>query len=532
MLKALLKKQLLEVNSFYFQNKKTGKRRSVIGIIGFALLFAFVIFSFGFMFYEVSAVLASAFLPLGLDWLYFAFMGLLAVFLGVFGSVFNTASGIYNAKDNDLLLSMPIQPSKILFVRLIGAYLMGLLFEAMVLVPTMLVYWIMTKVTVLTVLFDILLVFVVAFVVLVLTCALGWLVALISSKLKNKSFVTVFLSLAFIAAYYYVYAKFNSFLQFVIANANAVGTKFKTVLYPFYGFGLAASGKIIPMILFVLAVAVLMALTYYLLSISFIKIVTHKQGEKKSEYKEKQIKTSNADSALLRREFKHFASRPNYILNCGLGLVSLPVAVVVALIKLGTLNEMLASQELAQYGSMIPIIITAAICLMLSTGYITAPSISLEGKNIWIVQSMPIEAKNVLRSKQKMQLILTVPLSAICTLVLGFAFKIELLTVIFMILTVVLFADFMSLFGLFANLKKPNLDWTNEIVPIKQGMSVMVTLFGGWAAAILLGAGFLLARKIMDAQSYLIVVYVIEAFAVRFLSKWVYTKGVEIFTKL
>ena len=61
-----------------------------------------------------------------MGWLYFALMGLLAVLLGAFGSVFNTYSGLYLAKDNDLLLSMPIPVNTLMASRLLSVYLMGL----------------------------------------------------------------------------------------------------------------------------------------------------------------------------------------------------------------------------------------------------------------------------------------------------------------------------------------------------------------------------------------------------------------------
>ena len=70
-------------------------------------------------------------------------MGLLALFMGVFGSVFNTYASLYQAKDNDLLLSMPIPSGKILLVRLSGVYAMGLMYEVSVMIPT-LVVWFMT----------------------------------------------------------------------------------------------------------------------------------------------------------------------------------------------------------------------------------------------------------------------------------------------------------------------------------------------------------------------------------------------------
>ena len=42
MLKALLKKQLLELNTAYFMDRKTGKMRSKKGIIGFTALYAVI----------------------------------------------------------------------------------------------------------------------------------------------------------------------------------------------------------------------------------------------------------------------------------------------------------------------------------------------------------------------------------------------------------------------------------------------------------------------------------------------------------
>ena len=49
-----------------------------------------------------------------------ALMGLLAILLGAFGSVFNTYSGLYLSKDNDLLLSMPIPVRSIMAVPAAG----------------------------------------------------------------------------------------------------------------------------------------------------------------------------------------------------------------------------------------------------------------------------------------------------------------------------------------------------------------------------------------------------------------------------
>ena len=119
MLKTLVKKQLMEIFRSYFYNAKTNKKRSTAGIIAYILLFAaLMIGGIGGMFTGLSVSLCAPLTQAGMGWLYFALMSLLAIFLGAFGSVFNTYSGLYFAKDNDLLLSLPIPVRTLMASRL------------------------------------------------------------------------------------------------------------------------------------------------------------------------------------------------------------------------------------------------------------------------------------------------------------------------------------------------------------------------------------------------------------------------------
>ena len=141
MLKVLLKKQIFEVFRSYFYDAKKNKARSKGAIAGYIFMFVVLMVGvLGGLFTVLANNLCSAFVPLGLDWMYFALLGLLAVFLGAFGSVFNTYSGLYLSKDNDLLLSMPIPVHTIMLSRLLGVYLMGLMYSAVLSVPAVVVY--------------------------------------------------------------------------------------------------------------------------------------------------------------------------------------------------------------------------------------------------------------------------------------------------------------------------------------------------------------------------------------------------------
>ena len=91
MVKLLIKKQLREIFRSWFVNQKTNQRRSKAGIIGFALLFVvLMVVVLGGMFTALSFSLAPPLSAAGVGWLHFSILSLIAVVLGVFGSVSNT----------------------------------------------------------------------------------------------------------------------------------------------------------------------------------------------------------------------------------------------------------------------------------------------------------------------------------------------------------------------------------------------------------------------------------------------------------
>ena len=89
MTRALFKKQMLEVFSWLYRDSKSGKRRSTKGIVGYGLLYL-VLFGFlGVIFAFAAKMLCAPMLGAHMGWLYWCLMGLIAIFFGVFGSVFN-----------------------------------------------------------------------------------------------------------------------------------------------------------------------------------------------------------------------------------------------------------------------------------------------------------------------------------------------------------------------------------------------------------------------------------------------------------
>lgn len=531
MIRALFKKQMMEVFSWIFYDRKAGKTRSKKGIIGYVILYLALFAFLGVIFFTFATMLCEPLAEAGFAWLYFALMGLLAVALGVFGGVFNTFASLYLAKDNDLLLSMPIPPAKILAARLSGVYAIGLLYELIVMIPALIVYFVHVRVGFLAVVFTLIIPLVLSVFVLTLSCILGWVVAIVSTRLKNKNIITVILSLAFLAGYYYIYSQAYAVIGKILANPDGIADSVRSIFYPFYHMGLAAGGNALSMLIFTAIIGALFGIVYLVLSKSFLRIATENRGTAKTKYKEKAVKTKSVSGALLHKEFRRFLSSPIYMLNCGLGIILMPVAAIALLIKGNDLLEMLSAM-FEGLEDVIPLLAAAAICIIASMNDITAPSVSLEGKNLWIVQSLPVTARQALTAKLKLHLILTIVPAAILTLCVELVLKPSVALGILIPVAVLAFILMGACLGLLANLKMPNLKWTNETVPVKQSMAVTIALFGGWSIVVALGGLYFLCRNFLSPTLYLLIVSVLLWVVALVLLRRIMTKGAAVFESL
>ena len=532
MLWVLVKKQLAEVFRSYFYDMKKNRMRSKGAIIGwFIFFFVIMVGMLGGMFTGLSFVLCAPLSEVGLGWMYFLIMSGLAVVLGAFGSVFNTYSGLYLPKDNDLLLSLPIPIGTIIASRLINVYLLGTMYAATVLLPTLFVYWIAVGASVSNVLCGILLFVIVTTFVLILSCLLGWVVAKVSLKLKNKSFITVLIAVVGIAAYYFIYFKAQDYLKELIANAQTYGASIKGAAYGLYLFGRIGEGDWLATAIFTAGTAVLFALVWLLLSRSFLSIAAAGGKTQRIRYTEKRAREKSPFGALFGKELGRFASSANYMLNCGLGTLLLIAAAVFLMIKGHALGAAL-DEVFAVLPDMTAILLCAVLCLVAAMNDMAAPSVSLEGKSIWIPQSLPVSLQDVLRAKAAAQLLVTgVPMliaSVTAAIVLDASPAVRVMTAI-MPLSYVAFS---SVFATVIGVRIPILNWTSELAPIKQSGAVAIVMFGGWGIAVTFGVPYLLLGPLLGAAIYLLLWTVLFTAAALLLLRWLDTRGAARFAAL
>lgn len=206
MLKTLIKLQFQKALARYTANssnkKKNGKKSSFNSPAVYLALLAFVGVVFAFMFYNMFSMMAPMLATSGFSWLYFLYVMGASFVISTIGCIFLSLSQLYEAKDNELLLSMPIPPRSILFCRMLPLYAQNLLFCALVQVPAFAAYATNASVSASLVVSQIVILLLVPLLSLSVSCILGWLIAFVTSRTRHKNVVTIVFSLVFFALYF------------------------------------------------------------------------------------------------------------------------------------------------------------------------------------------------------------------------------------------------------------------------------------------------------------------------------------------
>lgn len=501
----LFKKQLAEVFKGYFYDAKRNEMRPKRAIIAWFVFFAVVIFGIlGGLFAMMSLSLCGGLVQAGAGWVYFAVMAVLAIVFGTFGCVFNSYSSLYLAKDNDLLLSLPLPVREVVAARLATAYLMGALYTAVVLVPALVVYWAVARPGFAAVVCGVALMFIASLVVLCLSCLLGWAVARISLKLKNKSLVTVSIVIMGVVLYYAIYFQASDGIKYLLANAALYGADVQGVALGFYAFGSIGEGNALAMLLFLAVAGVLTVLSWGFVSRNYLHTATAAGKVKEARFAEKPARQRSPFGALVAKELAKFLSSPNYMLNCGLGILFMLIVGVAVLLNADFVNEVVAEVWGANPAQAC-VLFSGVLCLLAASNDIAAPSVSLEGKSIWMLQSLPVSPRAVLRAKAAVHFLLTVVPLAFVVACMAAVIELPTLPKALMCLVPFACASLTTMTASFLGVKMANLSWTNEVMPIKQGGAAVISMFGGWGMAVVFTALYYAVGTGFDATLYLAV---------------------------
>lgn len=463
------------------RRKKGGAGMTVL----FTLLYLYVIIVVCGMTAMTFLNLAGPYHALGLDWLYFAMAGMMGLGLAVIGSVFTTQSQLYDAKDNDLLLSMPVPPRTILLSRMVPLLALNLLFASIVMLPAMVVYAVVVAPSPLGLIFQLFCLLAVTVLAQAIACLLGWLLHLLLSKM-NKSFASMLYMVLFLGVYFYVYSQASQILSAMAANGQSIAQTLHSWVWPMYAMGRGCLGSVPELLAFLAIAAVVFGIIYLVLTLTFLRTATMRRGSKKRRKLDWNLATASSPSeALIKKEFRKFLGCPVYLTNMGMGIILTVALAILGILFKGQITEVIALLQLSQ--PIIPLIICALLSFTVSTICISTPSVSLEGKSIWILKSMPLTGKQILSGKLRFHCRMVAPVSAAAALVLSVTYGCSLVETLLTVLFIGLLALLCGLLGLITGLKWVRLDYLSEAYPCKQSISIPITMFVIMGVPIALG---------------------------------------------
>ena len=484
MLKTLIKMQFSALASQTIMRTRKGRatnKTSPGKIILYSLLlllcFGYLSVIFGIIFLMLESMTAET----AQNWSMTSLASFMSMILCFVGTIFTTQSLIFNSKDNDLLISMPIPPRLILLSRITTLAIMNYIFALMIFLPAT-IAWVMVNGFGLGVLVYLALFIFVPLASMTLTLILGWIIALISSRMKNKSLVTTILSVAAFLVYFLLCFNLGDYITVIEENPSLVSSFISEYLGLFVLMGKAVANLDIIALLITIAVCVLpFAVVIFILSKSFLKIVTDKKSAKKAVYRKKEMKAGTISSALIKKEFQRFFTSATYFLNSFMGIIFMILIAAAIILNVNGIKEFI-SEISTGLGFLLPIenimaFFGIAIIIVISAFNIpTSVCISLEGKTLWILQSMPLKAKDVLLAKMRAAVIATSIPNLIFAIIISILFGLDILSITAIIIVAIAMPIFSSCFGIIINMLMPRFDWVNETLCVKQSGSTIISL--------------------------------------------------------
>ena len=471
-----------DMNVFKIKQKKSSKKSKISLPIVISLLIMFYIWTSANTLFEKMA-------PLHLQVLAVSLFVIGISFFTIIEGVYKTGSLLFNCKDDQLLLSLPIKKSTVLFVRIFKFYVFELIFNTIWLLPIMLAYIRWAEVLDWTYyLVSIIMLFFLPVIPIVISCIIGAITSSLSSRFKYKNAAQIIISMAVCAGILFISFNMKFFYNYIITHATSINDLITKIYYPAGVYtSLIIKFDIVKLLIFIGINLLIFILGVLVLSKFYFKINSRLKKvttSRKVKIDNLVIKRNSSIISLIKKELNTFFKTPVFIVNAGFSLVLFIIISIVLCIKFNDFLPLLTdpngfniSKETIMNN--LSLLVLVLISFTAFTTSITNSVISLEGRNINILKSLPIKTKNILLSKVYSALVLTTPVLILGDIILFIKFKINPIESILLLVLSILIPLVSHFIGLITNLKYPKLEWENTAEVVKQSTSSFIAVMIG-----------------------------------------------------
>lgn len=464
------------VNTFRYSKDKKKKNKIIGGMIGLIVLYALLVgygiamcIGYGTFGLIDAAPVMSALMISALSFVF---------------TLFKTNGYLFNFKEYDMLMSLPFEARTVAACKFLYMYIKSLPLYLSISLAMMIGYGLFARPSAAVYPVWIILSFFLPVIPMLAAAFLGFLIARISAGFRKSNIVQTILGMAVVV--------FGFLLRFLIQDMfenDKVEATLETIseatgraagVYLPAGWFSDAVTKLSPsgILLLTGVSALLFAVVFLIVGRSYRNINSAlKSHAAARNFKMSAQKQHSVTKAVAFKEFRRLTGSTAYMTNVAVGVImAVLLGVVTLVVGFDRIIQIVAKDAPLSVFMMqpaIPFLVYFFIGMMATT----ACSPSLEGKNYWIVQSLPIEKKTLYRGKMLFNMYLTVPPMIFSTLCLCISAKAPAAdTVLYLLLGIVLCA-FSTAWGCVCGIRHMRLDWENEVEVIKQGAAVVLYLF-------------------------------------------------------
>ena len=460
------------------------------------LLPLFIAFYLMFMIWGSANTMYEKLAPLHIQYVLLPIFVLSVSFMTFMEGIYKTSSLLFNCKDDNLLLSLPISKRTVLLIRVLKFYIFEFLFNSMFLLPAMVAYirW-AESLSWTYFLSSIVMLIILPIIPIALSCIIGAITSSLSSHFKFKNLFQIVFSMIIIFGILGLSYQSEKVFQYLIEHASSLNDLITKIYYPAGVYAnMISNFQIGDLLLCILIHIVIFVCMIYFLSIFYFKINSRMKkvtSNKKVNVGSIKIQSRGKIHSFIRKELNTFFQTPVFIINSGFALVLFLIAVFAICFKFDSVLPILTSTEggLGFEKEMVMGHLSTMIFILISfTAFMTSITncvVSLEGKNINILKSLPISTKTVLMSKIYACLVITTPVLILGDLILFIRFQIPILECILLLILSVLIPLVSHFIGILMNLKYPKLDFENASEVVKQSTSSFTSVMLGMIFVIL-----------------------------------------------
>ena len=480
-------KNILGINVLRHTKNPAEKKR----MTGFLIIIAFALmvlmFYIGAMSYGFVAMGAGEMVP--------SYLIMLSVVIVFALSVFQTGGIIFRSSGYQVMASLPVSTSAIVIGRFARLYLQSLAETCLIMIPGNLVYAVLLKPEWTFYLNGLISILILPMIPLSAAAFIGVLVKVLSSGMKHKAIWETILMLVFILAILGGSSRLagdtSGLTLEMLKNISETVMGIMGRVYPpavLLGEGMTKGS--FPPVLLIAFISMAVLVTVIAITTHFFHGICRKLQESasKNTHAIQEVGISSVGQrrlfvSMVIREARRYLASSTYMLNTAMG----PVlgAVGSAALVFTDIEKAAGSIPMHLNIRQTAVFLISGIFCMMNT---TSTSVSMEGKEWWILKSLPLPSKIILDSKLCFNLLLIAPFYLISQIFLGIALKGDVAEILWSVVIMALIILCSCVGGLTANLKFPKMEWDSEVVVVKQSASAAVGGIMGMLGAVFCGA--------------------------------------------